>query len=222
MKNKINYLVVFVLILITTNLSANTSVYIYTTVDNEIITDRNQDKWVEEIYSWENLIKTFSKSKNFNVYFWSGEEFRLNHKLNNQTLKQNNCLSMYVETEGKIPDTHLGINGHNKAADVFLNYINNLINTDPEASLYHTHFNYINSNSEAIKECQPLPTQMTASDYLEYTLKESIDIMATGYVFRSKDYDAIGGIPTSYPNLIYADAAPNRGGSSNKWQLCLF
>jgi hypothetical protein len=47
---------------------------------------------------------------------------------------------------------------------------------------------------------------MTASDYLEYTLKESIDIMATGYVFKSKDYDAIGGIPTSYPNLIYADA----------------
>ena len=32
---------------------------------------------------------------------------------------------MYDETEGKIPDTHLGINGHNKAADVFLNYINN-------------------------------------------------------------------------------------------------
>ena len=88
----------------------------------------------------------------------------------------------------------------------FLNCINNLINTDPEASLYHTHFNYINSNSEAIKKCQPLPTQMTASDYLEYTLKDSIDIMATGYVFRSKDYDAIGGIPTSYPNLIYADA----------------
>jgi glycosyltransferase involved in cell wall biosynthesis len=88
----------------------------------------------------------------------------------------------------------------------FLSCINNLINTNPDASLYHTHFNYINSNSEAIKECQPLPTQMTASDYLEYTLKESIDIMATGYVFRSKDYDAIGGIPTSYPNLIYADA----------------
>ena len=94
-------------------------------IDSEIISDRNQDKWVEEIYSWENLIKTFSKSKNFNVYFWSGEEFRLNHKLNNQTLKQNNCKSMYDETDGKIPDTHLGINGHNNAADLFLNYINN-------------------------------------------------------------------------------------------------
>ena len=88
----------------------------------------------------------------------------------------------------------------------FLSCINNSINTNPDASLYHTHFNYINSNSEAIKKCQPLPTQMTASDYLEYSLKESIDIMATGYVFKSKDYDAIGGIPTSYPNLIYADA----------------
>lgn len=88
----------------------------------------------------------------------------------------------------------------------FLSCINNSINTNPDASLYHTHFNYINSNSEAIKKCQPLPTQMTASDYLEYTLKESIDIMATGYVFRSKDYDAIGGIPTCYPNLLYADA----------------
>ena len=29
--------------------------------------------------------------------------------------------------------------------------------------------------------------------------------MATGYVFKSSDYDAIGGIPTQYPNLIYAD-----------------
>jgi hypothetical protein len=29
--------------------------------------------------------------------------------------------------------------------------------------------------------------------------------MATGYVFKSSDYDIIGGIPTNYPNLIYAD-----------------
>jgi hypothetical protein len=29
--------------------------------------------------------------------------------------------------------------------------------------------------------------------------------MATGYVFKSSDYDAIGGISMEYPNLIYAD-----------------
>jgi hypothetical protein len=32
---------------------------------------------------------------------------------------------MYDETEGRIPDTHLGIKGHNKAADFFLKYLNN-------------------------------------------------------------------------------------------------
>ena len=87
----------------------------------------------------------------------------------------------------------------------FLSTINELINQNPEASLYHTHFNYINNKSEYIKICQPLPTRLNASEYLEHALNESIDIMATGYVFKSSDYDAIGGIPTQYPNLIYAD-----------------
>ncbi|MEI6152128.1 MAG: glycosyltransferase [Chitinophagia bacterium] len=87
----------------------------------------------------------------------------------------------------------------------FLSTINELINQNPEASLYHTHFNYINNKSEFIKTCQPLPTHLNVSEYLEHALKETIDIMATGYVFKSSDYDALGGIPTQYPNLIYAD-----------------
>ena len=87
----------------------------------------------------------------------------------------------------------------------FLSTINDLINHHPEASLYHTHFNYIDSKSGFIKTCQPLPNRLNASAYLEYALNEKIDIMATGYVFKSSDYDALGGIPTHYPNLIYAD-----------------
>ena len=87
----------------------------------------------------------------------------------------------------------------------FLSTINDLINQQPEASLYHTHFNYINSKSALIKTCQPMPSRLNASEYLEYALNEKIDIMATGYVFKSSDYDALGGIPTHYPNLIYAD-----------------
>lgn len=87
----------------------------------------------------------------------------------------------------------------------FLSTINELINHHPEASLYHTHFNYIDSKSAFIKVCQPLPSRLNANAYLEYALNEKIDIMATGYVFKSSDYDALGGIPTHYPNLIYAD-----------------
>lgn len=87
----------------------------------------------------------------------------------------------------------------------FLSTINALIIHQPEASLYHTHFNYIDNKCGFIKTCQPLPSRLNASAYLEYTFNEKIDIMATGYVFKSSDYDAIGGIPTHYPNLIYAD-----------------
>lgn len=87
----------------------------------------------------------------------------------------------------------------------FLSTINDSINHHPEASLYHTHFNYIDSKSAFIKVCQPLPSRLNANAYLEYALNEKIDIMATGYVFKSSDYDALGGIPTHYPNLIYAD-----------------
>ena len=87
----------------------------------------------------------------------------------------------------------------------FLSTINNLINQEPEASLYHSHFKYINSKGAYLKNCKPLPSILKVEDYLQYTLHESIDIMATGYVFKSSDYDAIGGIPTHYPNLIYAD-----------------
>ena len=87
----------------------------------------------------------------------------------------------------------------------FLSTINDLINHHPEASLYHTHFNYIDNKSAFIKACQPLPSRLNASTFLEYALNEKIDIMATGYVFKSSDYDALGGIPTHYPNLIYAD-----------------
>jgi len=87
----------------------------------------------------------------------------------------------------------------------FLSTISKLIQTEPKASLYHTHFNYIDSKGTFIKNCLPLPYQLNAIDYLSLSLKEAISIMATGYVFRSCDYDSIGGIPTNYPNLIYAD-----------------
>ncbi len=87
----------------------------------------------------------------------------------------------------------------------FLSTINKLIQQYPDASLYHTHFNYINSNSQWIKKCQPLPEKLKANEYIEHALNETIDIMATGYVFKSKDYELLGGIPTQYPNLIYAD-----------------
>lgn len=45
----------------------------------------------------------------------------------------------------------------------------------------------------------------TAAEFLAFILYNSIDTMGTGFVMRSRDYDAIGGIPPSYPNLLFAD-----------------
>ncbi len=87
----------------------------------------------------------------------------------------------------------------------FLKLVAKMIESDPKASLYHTHFNYIDSEGHVIKPCLPLPSQLSASEYLAMTLEEKVSVMATGYVFRSADYDKLGGIPIQYPNLIYAD-----------------
>jgi glycosyltransferase involved in cell wall biosynthesis len=87
----------------------------------------------------------------------------------------------------------------------FLKLISSMIQEDPEASLYHTHFNYIDSVGNTIKPCLPLPERLSAELYLTLSLQDKISVMATGYVFRSEDYDRLGGICTNYPNLIYAD-----------------
>jgi glycosyltransferase involved in cell wall biosynthesis len=130
-----------------------------------------------------------------------------NSKISIQTSDQNiDILQNWGRIKDLTKNEYTTILGYDDLLEKsFLSSINDLINQQPEASLYHTHFNYINSKSALIKNCQPMPNRLNASDYLEYALNEKIDIMATGYVFKSSDYDALGGIPTHYPNLIYAD-----------------
>ena len=154
----------------------------------------------------------------FNIIVLADNTSNIDDSLDAVHAIQNSKISVQVSNQnldilqnwGRIKDLpkneYMTILGYDDLLEkTFLSTINELINKEPEASLYHTHFNYINNKSEFIKICQPLPTRLNASEYLEHALNESIDIMATGYVFKSSDYDAIGGIPTQYPNLIYAD-----------------
>jgi glycosyltransferase involved in cell wall biosynthesis len=87
----------------------------------------------------------------------------------------------------------------------FLTTIADQIKREPAASLFHTHFNYINAEGNVIKPCLPLPTHLDSSTYLALTLQDKVSVMATGYVFKSSDYNLVKGIPIHYPNLIYAD-----------------
>ena len=87
----------------------------------------------------------------------------------------------------------------------FLTEIDKLINENPQASLFHTHFNFIDAQSKIIRSCKTMNFKLSGYDFLTAFLTQSIDSMGTGYVMRSKDYDEINGIPIKYPNLLFAD-----------------
>lgn len=87
----------------------------------------------------------------------------------------------------------------------YLQIMSDLIAKHPNAGLYQTHFNYIDSNGKVIRPCKPMDEIQSASEFLAFFLTSMIDTMGTGFMMRSADYDAIGGIPPSYPNLLFAD-----------------
>ena len=86
----------------------------------------------------------------------------------------------------------------------YLQTIDELINKFPDASLYQTHFHIIDAAGTISRTCKPMPEIETAADFLQTICSNAIDIMGTGFMMRSKDYDAVGGIPP-YPNLLFAD-----------------
>ena len=87
----------------------------------------------------------------------------------------------------------------------FLQVIDRLVKSNPDASLYHTHFNFIDANNNTIRTCKPMNKIITGYEFLSLFLARTIDSMGTGYVMRSKDYDTLNGIPVRYPNLLFAD-----------------
>lgn len=87
----------------------------------------------------------------------------------------------------------------------FLSEIKDLIRKNPDASLYQTQFDFIDSSGKKTGICPEMKPQYSLSEFAKVLLDASIFLMATGYVMRSKDYDESGGIPDKYPNLLYAD-----------------
>ena len=95
--------------------------------------------------------------------------------------------------------------GHDDMLDEhYLATMDALINKHPSATLYQSHFRYIDAAGMEIKKCRPMKEQYNETEYLEAILTNTLDTMGTGYMMRSKDYDKLGGIP-SYPNLLFAD-----------------
>ncbi|MEO8415621.1 MAG: glycosyltransferase [Ginsengibacter sp.] len=89
----------------------------------------------------------------------------------------------------------------------YLDVMNSLIEKHPSASLYQTHFQYIDAKGFVLRNCKPMPEIQYAHEFLASYMCEGIDSTGTGYMMRSKDYDNTGGINTSFERLIFADYA---------------
>lgn len=87
----------------------------------------------------------------------------------------------------------------------YLQEMNHLILKYPDASLYQSHFNFIDQHGNYLRKCQNMDEVQTSDDFLKCHILQTLDSMGTGYMYRSKDYDTLGGIPADYPNLIFAD-----------------
>ena len=108
---------------------------------DEMIKNRQEvyngiDIWAGEINGWENGMDTLSKNKGYQIYFWSTEEDRLMKQEDKKNylcseskkslihyLRDLGCLSMSQETNDVVVDSHFGLQGHNKQAEIFYNEI---------------------------------------------------------------------------------------------------
>lgn len=89
----------------------------------------------------------------------------------------------------------------------YLLVMNDLIQQHPSASLYQSHYQYIDSNGNVLRNCLPMDEVQRAYEFLALYMCNLIESTGTGYMMRSKDYDNCGGINPDYNNLIFADFA---------------
>jgi glycosyltransferase involved in cell wall biosynthesis len=113
------------------------------------------------------------------------------------------------ENWGRIRDVQknefITLIGHDDLLDEnYLAVMNSLIARHPQAGLYQAHFRYIDSRGQEIKKCLPMKEIQQPDEVIHNFLTESMDIMGTGFMMRSVDFDAVGGMP-SYPSLLFAD-----------------
>ena len=97
--------------------------------------------------------------------------------------------------------------GHDDTLDPnYLEVMNALVKREPGAGLYFAHFRQIDGKGKKIRSCRPIAEQESVTDYMSGLFSYQRDTYGTGYLYRSKDYDSVGGIP-AWNGLLFADDA---------------
>ncbi|WP_207515589.1 glycosyltransferase family 2 protein [Longitalea luteola] len=87
----------------------------------------------------------------------------------------------------------------------YLQEMDALIARHPKATLYQTHFTYINETGALVRPCLPMDEVQYGHEFLAFQFTKLLESTGTGYLMRSRDFDAAGGMPVDYPNLLFAD-----------------
>lgn len=96
--------------------------------------------------------------------------------------------------------------GHDDVLQPFyLEEMDKLIKLHPAASLYQTHYHYIDKDGNTTRKCLPMDEIQKAWEFLACQMNHTIDSTGTGYIMRSGDFEQLGGMPVNYRNLIFSD-----------------
>jgi|GEM_PF-296069 len=97
------------------------------------------------------------------------------------------------------------ITGHDDVFDKdYLLEMENLVQRNPHASLYQAHFRYIDRNGKVTGKCSPMDEAQQPAQVVSNFISGRMDVIGTGFLMRSKDFETAGGMPP-YPNLLFAD-----------------
>src|SRR2546423_10452230 len=77
---------------------------------------------------------------------------------------------------------------------LYLQSMEELVTEHPYASLYQTHFRFINAKGKFVRNCKSMKEKLTVNEFLYFIFTGSLDTMGTGYLMRSSDFNAIGGV----------------------------
>lgn len=86
----------------------------------------------------------------------------------------------------------------------YLEVMNRLIKKHPYASLYQTHFSYIDKSGKFLRHCLPMCEITRVDEFIAHQFMTTLDSTGTGYMMRSADFNFLGGFPQRQ-NLIFSD-----------------
>jgi glycosyltransferase involved in cell wall biosynthesis len=84
----------------------------------------------------------------------------------------------------------------------YLEVMRSLIDANPDAALFGTHFDFIDKDGAFINTMTPMDEQFTVYEFAEKLITNEVGVVCM--MLRSADFDTMGGVP-EFPNFLFAD-----------------